>query len=465
LFTQGFFHLDPIFSKDYIEVHFHFSFNKQYILIPVLYLFSQIDTIHYLLVEGSLEKMNPSQEKYITRFNEPIAFVLGIYPTSNLGAVRNLGRHGVPTVVLDVKKNQAAFFSKYTKGIVCPHPKCDEEAYIDFFMNLGAKLPEKGVLIPTGDTETLALLRHRSQLESYYHFTMDSYEKVNLFLNKKLFYQYLEKQNIPHPKTFFPCDVNEVKAASKDISYPCIIKPVYPTYFRFDFHTKLFIASNQQQLLSLYTKVYEKNHEVMLQEIIPGQADTMFGYNAYYDHHGTAHGIFMYQRIREWPLGFGNGCYIQRVEEPSLEHLTTSLIQKIGFYGIVDTEFKRDPRDGLYKFIEVNPRVWMQNSFPSRYECNLPYIAYLDAINKPLPKNPVRNQDDTVKWVYFFEYIQSVRAQIRNRTINLCSILPAYSLRNEHALFAWDDPLPFFVLGYQSISILFSSLLRPNKSD
>ncbi len=404
--------------------------------------------------------MNRSQEQYITQFNDPIAFILGIYPTSNLGAVRNLGRHGVPTVVLDVKKNQAAFYSKYAKGFVCPHPKYDEEAYIDFLLCLGAQLPEKGVLIPTGDTETIALLRHRDQLESYYYFTMDSYEKVNLFLNKKLFYQYLEKQNIPHPKTFFPCDENDVKAASVEMTYPCIIKPVYPTYFRFDFNTKLFVVSSAQQLLSVFSKVYEKNHEVMLQEIIPGGADTMFGYNAYYDHSGSPHGMFMYQRIREWPLGFGNGCYIQHVEEPILEHMTTSLIQKIGFYGIVDAEFKRDPRDGLYKFIEVNPRVWMQNSFPSRYGCNLPYMAYLDAVKRPLPENPFFLPDVTVRWVYFLEDIQSVRAQIRNRSIRLRSILPAYSLRNDHALYAWDDPLPFFILGCQSISTLFSSLLR-----
>ncbi len=364
-------------------------------------------------------------------------------------------------MVLDIKKNQAAFYSKYTKGFICPHPKYDESAYIDFLICLGAQLPEKGVLIPTGDTETLALLRHRSQLESYYHFTMDAYEKVNLFINKKLFYQYLEKHDIPHPKTFFPHDESDVKAASVEISYPCIVKPVYPTYFRFDFNTKLFIASSPQQLLSLYTKAHEKNHEIMLQEIIPGEADTMFGFNAYYDHHGTPHGMFVYQRIREWPLGFGNGCYIRHADEPILEHMTTSLIRKIDFYGIVDAEFKRDPRDGLFKFIEVNPRVWMQNVFPSRYGCNLPYMAYLDAVKKPLPENPLFVQNYAVKWVYFLEDMQSIQAQMRDRSIRLRTIVPAYNLRNEFALFAWDDPLPFFILGCKSISTLFSTLLRP----
>jgi D-aspartate ligase len=405
--------------------------------------------------------MNPSQMKYVSLFKEPIAFILGIYPTSNLGAVRNLGRKSVPLVVLDVKKNQAAFYSKYAKGIVCPHPKYDEAAYIDFLIHIGKHLCSKGVLIPTGDTETLALARHRRQLEPYYHFTMASYETINLLVNKRLFYQYLTKEGISHPKTFFPQNEDDAKAAGAELSYPCIVKPVYPTYFRLDFHTKLFIASSLQQLYSLYMKAHEKNHEMMFQEIIPGDAHMMFGYNAYYDRSGTPHGMFMYQRIREWPLGFGNGCYIQRVQEPILEEITTSLMRKINFYGIVDAEFKRDPRDGHFKFIEVNPRVWMQNSFPARYGCNLPYLAYLDSISTPLQENTSTPQHQAIKWVYFLEDIQAVRAQIQKKSIRLRTILPAYSLRNEHAIFAWDDPLPFFVLGYKSISTLCSTLLRP----
>lgn len=397
-------------------------------------------------------------KNYFTRFSEPIAFILGLYTTSNLGAVRNLGRNRVPVVVLDVNKNHAAFYSKYAKGFVCPHPKYDEEAYVDFLLHIGAQLPSKGVLIPTGDTETLTLLRHRNQLEQHYHFTSATYEKVNVFLNKRLFYQYLEKQDIAHPKTFFPTDEKDAKDASKQLSYPCIVKPVYSTYFRLDFHSKLFVASSAQQLHSLYMKVQGKNHETMFQEIIPGDATMMFGYNAYYTQDGMPHGIFMYQRIREWPLGFGNGCYIQHVHEPILETITSSLVRKIGYYGIVDAEFKRDPRDGLFKFIEVNPRVWMQNGFPSRYGCNHPYLAYLDAIGKPLPTNVSFPKQHTVKWVYFLEDIQSVHAGLRNGSLRLRSILPAYSLRNEHAVFAFDDPLPFFILGCRSIPTFLSTL-------
>jgi predicted ATP-grasp superfamily ATP-dependent carboligase len=403
--------------------------------------------------------INP-EKRFFERYTEPIAFILGVYPSSNLGAVRNLGRHGVPTMVLDTKKNQAAFFSKYAKGILCPHPKYSEEQYINFILDLGEQLPMKGVLFPTGDTETLALLRHRTKLEQYYRFTMADYNIVNNLINKQKLYRLLENLHIPHPKTFVPYDEHEVETASRDLSYPCIIKPVYPTYFRLDFDTKLFIASSQTELISLYTKAHEKHHEVLLQEVIPGGAETMFGCNAYYDQTGRSHGKFVYQRIREWPLGFGNGCYIQHVQQPILEQVSDTLVKHLRYYGIVDAEFKYDARDGQFKFIEVNPRIWMQNSFPSRYGYNIPYMAYLDAIGKPLPETTSLPPKKDVKWVYFVEDIQSSRAELKTGGLTIHQWVQAYRLSNDHAVFVWDDPLPFVLLGCQSISSLFPTLFQ-----
>ncbi|MBN1860703.1 MAG: hypothetical protein JW840_04490 [Candidatus Thermoplasmatota archaeon] len=370
----------------------------------------------------------------------------------------------MPTVVLDVNRIQAAFSSKYATGILCPHPKYHEEEYIDFLLRLGEWLPQKGVLFPTGDTETLAILKHRTRLEKYYHFTMADYDRVNSLINKQQFYHLLGKYDICHPLTFFPRDEDEATVAGKQLSYPCIVKPVYPTYFRLDFHTKLFIACSSKEMISFYRKASEKHHQMMLQEIIPGGAEAMFGYNAYVDTTGVPHGRFMYQRIREWPLGSGNGCYIQSVQQPFLGDITDFLMKNIGYFGIVDAEFKYDTRDNRMKCIEVNPRIWMQNSFPSRYGCNLPYLAYLDALGEDFPKIPSNSSQKNINWVYFFEDIQSARQHVRTRSLSIARWIRAYSFRNEHAIFAWDDPFPFFLYGFRSISPLFSRLFRKSDS-
>lgn len=398
------------------------------------------------------------EKKFFERFDKPLAFILGSYPSSNLGAVRNVGRQGIPTIVVDFKRNQAAFFSKYANGVVCPHPRYHEKDYIDFLRQIGEQLPQKGVLLPTGDTETLALLRHRRSLEDYYHFTMAEYEIVHSLINKQSFYHLLQSYDIAYPTTFFPTTPEEAKAVSTLITYPCIVKPVYTTYFRLDFQTKLFVAQSSEEMIALFSKAYEKQHKMMVQEIIPGDARAMFGFNAYYDRTGTVRGGFVYQRLREWPVGFGNGCYIQSAEQPTLGQMTGSLVKKVGYYGIVDAEFKYDARDNTFKFIEINPRIWMQNSFPARFGKNLPYFAYLDALQKPLPEKLPATVEKNVKWVYFLEDLQSARTVTRAQGLSILEWLRAYSLRNDHALFAWDDPIPIFLLGCQSVLFHVSAL-------
>ena len=42
-------------------------------------------------------------------------------------------------------------------------------------------------------------------------------------------------------------------------------------------------------------------------------------------------------------------------------------LKKIQFNGLFDAEFKKDPRDGNFKLIEINARSWWQNSFPTKF--------------------------------------------------------------------------------------------------
>ena len=139
----------------------------------------------------------------IKKIDEPIAFLLGIYLTTGLGFMRSIGRKGIPIIWLDYNPKQIGFLSKYCSGIICPHPKNNEKEYIDLLLNIGEKLSQKGVLFPTGDIETIAILKNRHKLEKFFRIPMADLEIAEIFLNKRIFYQTLKKHDIPHPLTFF----------------------------------------------------------------------------------------------------------------------------------------------------------------------------------------------------------------------------------------------------------------------
>jgi len=139
----------------------------------------------------------------------------------------------------------------------------------------------------------------------------------------------------------------------------------------------------------------------VIQEIIPGDAKHICGFNAYYNKNFTPNGVFMYRRIREWPPVSGNGVLIENVGLPEIEEIITPLVKKIKYYGIVDAEFKKDPRSGMFNLIEINPRCWIQVGLPLICGANLPYIAYLDALGKDV-KN-ITPKKEHAKWMFMFQ--------------------------------------------------------------
>jgi len=395
---------------------------------------------------------------YLKSIDQPIAFILGKYITSGLGISRYLGRLKIPVVWLDSNPKQIGFLSKYCTGIVSPPPENNEE-YIGFLINLGKILSQKGVLLPIGDTEIYATLKYKQKLKKYYHFSMPDLEITNKLLDKSILYRILDKLKIAHPKTYFPQNLTDVKKLSNNILYPCFIKPSYSSYFVIDFKTKLFNVESSDQLINLYNKTLIKNYNVLIQEIIPGEANCMYGLNAYYDKDCSPNGVFMYRRIREWPFNTGCGCLIESVEVPELEEIINPLIKHIKFHGIVDAEFKKDPRDKKFKLIEINPRSWEQNSLPSRCGINLPYIAYMQAIGKEVDK--VICKQKQMKWLFIFDDILSTLTSMKKNELTFQEWIHSFKGKIEYAIFAKDDPNPFFALFFKSISFsTFSALQR-----
>jgi len=393
---------------------------------------------------------------------KPIAFVLGGSAVGGLGVIRNLAKMGIPTVALDSDRKQVFIYSKYCKKFICPDAKNNEEDYIDFLLSLGEQLNEKGVLIPTGDVETLAILKHRDKLEKYYKFPMAQLEVAEKFLNKHIFYKLLEKLDIPHAKTYFPNDISTLEHISEKVTYPCIVKPAYSAYFTSDFQTKLFTANSKEELIQCCNKADEKNHEILVQEIIPGEESKEYGFNTYYDHNFNPVGIFTYQTIRGRPHMFGINCSIQQASLPELEEIVTSIVKKIKYYGIVDAEFKKDPRDNSFKLIEVNARAWMQIDLPTRCGINIPYIAYMDTIGENIEK-PVLAEDG-VKWFNMFEDLDSAIESIMKGRLSFHDWINSYRGKKEYAVFKWDDPIPFLVSVAKAIFHLFPYFLNQGSS-
>jgi predicted ATP-grasp superfamily ATP-dependent carboligase len=102
-------------------------------------------------------------------------------------------------------------------------------------------------------------------------------------------------------------------------------------------------------------------------------------------------------------------------------------------------DFKFDVRDGLYKPLDVNTRVWAWIGLGAQTGHDFPWSAYLLATGHEV-LSPARTRPG--RWVYVSHNLLSVGQQLRREKKLDASAWRSLFMPSLSATFAWDDPLP-----------------------
>ena len=381
----------------------------------------------------------------LSKFKVP-AILFGGGSINALGVTRNLGRNRIKVYYVDEEKNEAVFSRYCKKSFILPGIHGDSGRLRDFLAKFKKEISSSAVVFSGSDIFCLNLSSLKDEMVDDFHFVLPSKEIVETLVNKKKFYQSLDKHMIPHPTTYFPECFDDVKRISKNVDYPVYVRPSISQIFAKRFHKKGFIAKSEQELIRCCALAVRSRIDFMIQEIIPGPAMNLFGLCGYFNKNADPLGLFAYRRLREWPHKFGTNSLIESVsisDISRLKDLTVNYLHSVGYYGLMEAEFKKDPRDGDFKFLEVNARSWWQNSFPTKCGINLVLMAYLDAIgNEP---DYEENYKAGVKWIYFLNDLRSVIEMLRNKEITILEWLSSLRMINDWAYFSTDDSLPWIL--------------------
>jgi predicted ATP-grasp superfamily ATP-dependent carboligase/CelD/BcsL family acetyltransferase involved in cellulose biosynthesis len=373
------------------------------------------------------------------------AIVLGM-TVNGLGAARSLARNGVKVYALDSHKDRPAMFTRYAKCLVCPEVQRNEANFRDFLLNLTHKIGGTAVLLPTSDAHNEFVNNNREALEPYLKFAMSPKPIMDQMLNKKGQYLLAKEIGIPIPETYFPQSEEEVKALAQKISYPVILKGLSTGNWRRKFgDKKAVIVKNSQELLDSYIAIHNYDHiEPIIQEIIQGDDTCNYKICAYIDSQGRPLLTFTLQKIRQYPCDFGIGSSVISVWEPKVAELGMKFMLKSGYRGIGSIEFKKDIRENEFKMIEINPRLWAQNSLPDACGQNFALTAYLDIVGEKL--EPKTEFKEGIKWIALEEDRTSFKGYHTQGRMSwrqwLKSILTGKRI---WATWDWDDPLPFLI--------------------
>ncbi len=378
-----------------------------------------------------------------TRSNKVPVIVIGNDNINNLGVVRSLGRHGIPTILLSSNHQDIARYSRFTnQRLKFPDPKDSEDEFIEFLLDLGRTMEREAVIIPTNDAAVFALSRHKYKLEKYFLLPVPDFKIVEKLVNKRYFYQFLTQLSLPYPRTYFPADLNELKNIGEEIEYPYIIKPEYMHLFKAVFGAKLFLVDSPEKLSYVIEKLEQTNLDVFIQDIIPG--NDHYSLLTYLNRESKPCAVCGWDKIRQDPPFFGNSsvlCKTEWREEPISLALQT--LQTLRYYGIAEPEFKKDPRDNEYKFLEINARSSIPNALAAKCGADIIYTAYLDTIGK-YNGNSLSPQSG-ILWIDEINDLRVCLKQILKKKLSIPGIFRIFKEKHTLALAAWDDPLPLFI--------------------
>ena len=371
----------------------------------------------------------------------PQAFVLGT--TGNaLGAVRSLARRGVPVVTLGDEKD-VAFCSKYGKRILAPNVETQPTGFLDLLLQAGKKLPQPGILFPTGDAYLHFVLENRERLAGYFKIAMPESETMRRLLNKRSQYLLADELGIPLPRTFYPASCDDLREIAGKINYPAVIKASHSIFWRRKFRVqKVICVRSPEELLKGYEEVRPMNIEVMVQEVVLGPDSQHFKICTYMNEKSNPVLIFTLRKIRNFPCHFGVGSVVESVWLPEVAELGLWFLRGVEYVGIGSIEFKRDERDGRLKMIELNPRLWLQNSLADRCGMNFPYTMYRHLAGEPVERQ--RWFREGVKWVSMRMDYASFRQYHNEAELTYLRWLNSLRGKKVYEVFAWDDLGPFF---------------------
>jgi len=356
-----------------------------------------------------------------------------------LGIVRSLGRHGVPVCVIDDERSIARF-SRYATYSVATGSLREEQQAIDTVLDVGRRFGLQGwVLYPTRDETVAAFSRHRTALAQCFRVPTPEWNTVQWVWDKRLTYRRAGELGIPTPRTWYPQSAKDVEEIRVDA--PLAIKPAIKEHFIYATKAKAWRANTRAELQQLFARAAAEvgPGEVMIQDLIPGGGEQQFAYCAFFKQ-GRALASMVVRRRRQHPPEFGRAStFVEAIELPILETLSERFLRAIDYYGLVELEYKLDPRDGEYKLLDVNGRTWGYHTIGSGAGVDFPHLLFSDQMGASI--EPRRGRAG-VSWIRLVTDLPTGFVEVLNRRLGWREYLR--SLKNVHveAVFNREDPLP-----------------------
>jgi D-aspartate ligase len=355
-----------------------------------------------------------------------------------LGIVRSLGRRGVPVYVVD-DEHSIARYSRYTTRFVATPSLRDENETVEIVLRVARRHGLDGwVLFPTREETVAAFSRHRDRLASTFRVPTPGWESVRWAWDKRNTYRRAADLGIPTPRTWWSRGAELENLA---IEPPVVLKPAVKEHFIYATKAKAWRADTAPELRRLFATASSivPRGEIMLQELIPGDGEHQYAYCSLFKD-GASLATMVVRRRRQHPPDFGRAStYVETLDMPDLERLSERFLRSIGYYGLVELEYKHDVRDGQLKLLDVNARTWGYHTLGVAAGVDFPALLFEDQLGRSVERGRGRAG---VSWIRLLTDVPTAALEIARGRLGLRDYARTVRAAGVEAVFMRDDLLP-----------------------
>jgi D-aspartate ligase len=373
---------------------------------------------------------------------------------NGLGAVRGLSRRHVRVIAVCFGENNPV---RYSSAAFRKHHLADAGDEHRLLALLATYRDSGAVIIPCSDRHVEFLARHRDTLLSQGLRCAVPGAMTSEILNDKA--RELEclrsvAVSLPRSLSRLPDNADAIIDA---LSLPVIIKPRSYRHTAM-LSTKNLVVSTRDELQQFLGAHREHLASFVAQEIIDGPDESLWVCNCCFNN-GVLVSAFSFQRIRTSPAHFGVTSFAISRHNEDVKRLCAAIGRALRYVGPAMIEFKHDPREDRYYYIETNPRIGMCNWFDTMSGVENVFVAYqLARGDSPIGARTVQQEDVVFLNVFADFYSRYVDGE------PVVKVLRSYwrTARKRHAwaYFTWSDPGPFLRAFAQATHRVLRSLLN-----
>jgi predicted ATP-grasp superfamily ATP-dependent carboligase len=357
---------------------------------------------------------------------------------SALGALRLLHRAGIPVYSLTAAPSVESR-SRWFR----PLPGVRETlAEAPLARLLEASSLERAVLLACSDSTQSAVSELPPALAARFPSSTSAPEIVTQLTSKAKFAALLKSIGVPHPQTVIIDHASSLERLAELQPGEMFLKPIDSASFVRDYGVKGCWVRDLADARLQLARIQGDGHGVILQEYVPGPASNHFLIDGFASANGQVRALFARRRLRMYPPDFSNSVYMVSVPlsevEPAAQALR-AILSALEFRGIFSAEFKRDARDGIFKILEINARIWFYVEFAGRCGVDVCTMAYRDALGLPL--EDLSAYRCGVRLVSPYDDLFWAHHAWSNRQLQMGAWLRSW-LGAQQPLFNWTDPAP-----------------------